>query len=173
MIKQVESFDQQHAGTEQRDLPWPEERQTLNESQVQELKNLLCAKIGEWAESGRLQKHPDLAQILNQWAKWGHSEQASAFTNKLIESDTGLLDYVYAYFKTSSLPTTVDLDLTAAWKLNLYKIQQMTDINRIDRRLRVIASYPGFARLDKYKRLSVRAFLLAMDQQRKKKEPQQ
>src|SRR5207245_3823950 len=77
----------------------PEEKRTVSPEHLAELEKLAEAKIGGWAEDGRLRVHSNLVSILHMWKQWSKEggNRVAAFVDEMIKDDEGLLALISAF----------------------------------------------------------------------------
>jgi len=173
LVKQVEKVYPEIPEDEEDEETIPWEKKLITKEQADELVNLVCEKIEKWAEDGRLLKNVDFADILIQWMKWRKPEQISEYIGRMIESDSGLIDFISGITKKSLISGVYDISLKRELMTNIHRIKQLADIEEIENRLRRISSYRGFVRLDKKKRAGVKEFLKARGQEEKVSKPKE
>lgn len=173
LVKQVEKVYPEIPGDEEDEESIPWEKKLITKEQAEKLVNKVCEKIESWAEDGRLLKHVDFADILIQWMKWRKPEQISGYIVKLIESDSGLIDFISGITKKSLISGVYDISLKRELMTNIHRIKQLADIGDIENRLRRISSYRGFIRLDKKKRAGVKEFLKVLGEKEKGAKPRE
>ena len=67
LVHEISVQGQQHGKYGLRKQAEPEERLTVNAKQLEQLEQLACNKIIEWAKDGRLARHRELPSILFRW----------------------------------------------------------------------------------------------------------
>lgn len=148
----------------------PESKRLLEQEQAKDLMNLTCGKIEEWALDGRLARHEFIGDILAFWMKWIDHGRIAGFVKQMIESDSGLLEFISGIVKKSSASGVYEISMEWELTTNIRRIEELSDLDEIVRRLRRISSYRGFANLDRSKKFAVREFLRAVEQLKPREE---
>lgn len=137
----------------------PEEERRVDVIQLEELEKIACDKIKIWADSGRLLENRHLVQILFDWKKWAGTENVKKFVKESIKSDDGLLKFVIGFLSKVKVSSMGNYTSTIKWEINLKNIEEFTPVNKIEPRLRKIATSKKFKSFDDKTRLAIDTFL--------------
>ena len=149
-------------------IPIPPDRELLEPEQQLKLVDLACAKIEEWAKNGKLLKNENFAYILTRWMLWRGAENVALYIPKMIESEFGLLDLITGITRKSIMPGFFDVSIERELLNNIYKLEKLTDLNAIKKRLIFLVRSRGYQRLEDYRRAAVKQFLLVMKEKEKR-----
>ena len=84
----------EHGKSETKDNVKPMEAWTINEHQLEELEQLMCSKVAEWAARDKLLRHRMSCTILYIWDRWCPSTNAQGFAKRIMHTDQGLLQLI-------------------------------------------------------------------------------
>lgn len=163
VVDEVSVQGQQHGKDDSKVKPEPEEKLTVNATQLTELEELACNKIESWANDGRLAKHRDLPSILFSWKRWGNPEDVDEFVNQMITDNDGLIDFVTSFLNKVTSSGMSDYVARISWHINLKSIAEFVDLKHIEPRIRDIFSSAEFEQLDDKKKLAIKTFLATID----------
>jgi len=153
--------DQVHAKYDLADHPKPEEEWIVTANQLKELENLVCGKIHDWANDGRLAKHTKLVEILFNWKRW-EPEEVNKFVNDMIKTDEGLIKFLSSFLSKSRSFTITDKVPKSSWTISIENIGHLAELDEIEKRIQSIASSPEFENLNKGEKLAIECFLEKM-----------
>jgi predicted KAP-like P-loop ATPase len=170
LVREVGLLGQQHGkGLPKGESADPEDRRTVGSDHLAELESLARAKIEEWATSGRLDKHPNLATVLFSWKRFADDggEQARAFVSKLVANDEGLVDFVTAFESKSYISGGSHPGVLIEYHMNLALLEEFVEVKAIEPRVRALAGSPMFGALQPSSQRAIGTFLDTFDGKRK------
>jgi predicted KAP-like P-loop ATPase len=165
IVHEVAVQGQQHGKNTSKDQPASEEKRTVTADQLEVLERLAVEKINLWADSGKLSTHKKLVGILFSWERWvsDGSSVVQAFVAKLIEDDSGLIQYLDSMAHQVSSHSAGDKVSKSDWKINLDNIEHFTPLDSVEPRVRSIFSSDDFKSLDERQQRAVTVFLDTFD----------
>lgn len=163
IVHEVGVQGQQHGKNTSKEKPEPEDKRTVNTKQLEELEQLACVKIENWANEGRLSKHRQLPNFLFNWKRWGNSKQVDDFVSNLIKDDNELIDFITSFLSKVKSHTVSDYGEKTNWRIHLKSIEEYVNIKQIEPKIRNIFSSANFTQLENQKRLAIKTFLDTVD----------
>lgn len=164
IVNEVSIQDQKHNKNKAKKEQDLNEKLTINEEQLKELKLIACGKIETWAKDGRLRKHNRLAYILFCWKNWNDKDDYKTFVDNLIKDDEGLLVFVVSFLSKSFSYGMSDYVGRINWRMDLKWMGQFVDPKTIEPRLRSKLSSDAFNKLLEKQQLAIRTFLDTFDE---------
>ena len=143
----------------------PEEKRTVNSKQLGELEKLAIVKIEKWAKEKPLSKSSHLASILYSWKRLTEpsSQPVKEYTNKLIESDEGIVDLIAAFLSKSTSHGLRDYVGRVQWRIRLESIEDFVPPKDIEPRVRIIVKSEDFKMLGEKQQKALQIFLDTYD----------
>lgn len=141
----------------------PEKERRVYSNQLEILEGLACQKIKIWANNGRLLENRHLVTILFNWKRWAGAEDVKKFVKESIKSNERLLKFIIGFLSKVKVQSMGDYTSTIEWQMNLKNIEEFIEINKIEPRLRKIATSKKFESFDDKTRLAIDTFLGVFD----------
>lgn len=136
-----------------------DEHRLLSHDHLTNLKKLICIKISEWAQSGRLQEHPERLSLMYAWSEWGDGHQCEQYVTILVKSDPGLVSFLQAALQKPILDAMTEYKKNADWEKSLVNITHFITIDLIKDRAKAIFEDNYFEKLRETEQLSIVIFL--------------
>ncbi len=122
----------------------------ISKDQYLELKDIVCNKIKELNETGRLVKDNNLATYLTYWHNWGHENDVINVFDSNFENNDDFIEFLY-HFRRNCISGGVHRREIAFDKISKYydlekvvnKIKEIKEIKHDDKKLREIVKYLG------------------------------
>lgn len=159
IIHEVSVQEQQHEKSGSK----PDEKRTVNKSQIELLKKIALERIEKWAADGILRDHEKLAAILFRWRDWGDIENVRNFANEMIKDDDGLVKFITAFLSQRQSYGMSDYVARIHWVMPLNNLKEFIDIDKIVVRLRQLLSPEAFKEFKEKQKLAVTTFLDTYD----------
>lgn len=163
LVNEISVQGQQHGKYGLKKHAEPDERLTVNAKQLEQLEQLACNRIIEWAKDGRLAKHRELPSILFRWKEWGNQDDVIQFVNQVIQDDDGLVVFITSFLSPVTSQGVGSYVGRTNWHINLKSIGNFIDVKKIESRLRNIISTSKFENLDEQQKLAVTILLDTID----------
>lgn len=141
----------------------PEEERRVDSKQLEILEDLACQKIKIWANNGHLLENRRLDLILFDWKRWAGAEDVNKFVKESIKSNEGLFKFIIGFLSKVKVQSVGDYTSKIEWQMNLKNIKEFIEINKIEPRLRKIATSKKFESFDDKTRLAIDTFLGVFD----------
>lgn len=75
----------------------PNDERIISSQDLEEFKKLGISKIKDAANDNSILNSPDPTNVLFRWQEWSEENEVKRWSKNKIESDSGLLDYLYAF----------------------------------------------------------------------------
>lgn len=111
---------------------------TVTTEHLQELKQLVIAKIRRAASEERLLFTPDLVHILYRWSDWGTADEARDWATEATSNDDGLLHLLTAAMGESKSQTLGERHVRRAYRLDPKALEPFIDVDTAADRLRAL-----------------------------------
>lgn len=143
----------------------PVEEREVNAEQLDILEAMTVQRIQDWAESGKLDNHPNLPSILYSWERWDKQNKniSKKFASKIISTDKGLIDFVTAFVSTSTSHTMGDHVSRKNLRISLKNLGDFVDVKEIEPRIRKFNKSSKFNELDIKQQKAIGVFLDTFD----------
>lgn len=162
-VHEISLQDQEHGKYGLKDNPKPEEERLLNSQQLEILEEIVCDKIDEWVQDGRLDKHKRLPKILFRWLRWGGNlNYIQQYVRRLI-SNEGLLEFLSGFLIRAFSQGATDKVGQFQWHMDIENVKKFADINDIEQRLRKIVKTEEVSKYSPNHILTINTFLDTID----------
>ncbi len=143
----------------------PVDEREVNAEQLDALEALTVQRIQDWAESGKLDSHPNLPSILYSWERWGKQNKnvSKEFANKIITTDKGLIDFITAFVSTSTSHTMGDNVSRNNLRISLKNLSDFVEVDEIEPRIRKLKVTKEFNGLNDKNKKAIEVFLNTFD----------
>jgi predicted KAP-like P-loop ATPase len=158
-VQEVAIEDQVHGKYGLAELPEPEEKWKVGSDQLVELEKIVCEKINEWVNNGKLIEHEHFDRIMYDWIRW-EPEKTIKFTNKMIITDQGLITFITHFLHKSRSVTITNKVSESFWTMNLEGIELLVKFDEIKIfRIHKIISSSSFDDLEEDKQYAIKLLL--------------
>lgn len=143
----------------------PVEEREVNTEQLDALETITVQRIQDWAETGKLDDHPNLPSILYSWERWdkGNKNVSKEFASKIITTDNGLINFITAFVSTSTSHTMGDHVSRKNLRISLKNLGDFVEVNKIEPRIRKLKNSKGFNELNDKNKKAIEVFLNTFD----------
>ncbi|PYT56973.1 MAG: hypothetical protein DMG35_21145 [Acidobacteria bacterium] len=107
----------------------------LDDTSVDDLKQILVEKIRKAAESGRLAAHPQLGTLLGVWAEWAGPDEPKSWVENFTQTDEGLVVFLEAMTEKATSAGSDDSLPREIWYTQLKIIERFIDPEVVASRL--------------------------------------
>ena len=137
----------------------PLEYRDLSPEQLDSLKQLTVNRIENWAQTKRLDEHPQLFLILRAWKEWSNDDSCNIYVKQLTDTDHGLV-----YFLTATLSGPITQAMTkyvknVSWGNSLQNINEFIAADSLKERAKSIFEDGYFEKLREREQLAVMIYL--------------
>lgn len=151
--------EQGHEHLEDRDMFLPESYRDLTQEQLNILKTLAATRIQNWADSGRLDNHPELKLILYAWAEFADKTQVTHYVEKLTSADKGLVTFLVSILNEPILNAMTKYNTEINREKFLNEIKDFIEPDKLKDRAKAIFEDNYFEKLREQEQLAVMIFL--------------
>jgi len=166
IVHEVGVLGQEHGKrTSKPGQPGPEEKRTVNTAQLEELEELACVRIREWAAAGRLREHPHVVSILYSWQRWcpDGKEAVLQFVRDLVATEGGVVRLIEAFVGKSYSHGMGDYVGRVSWTIDLKAVSDFISVDELTPRVRAILSGSECHGLEPDKRQALQTFIDTLD----------
>jgi len=135
VVREVGLQGQQHGkGRVSGEVADPEDRRSVTPDQLVKLERQALGKIEDWANSGRLGTHHNLASILFSWRRLSEDseEKLRLFVADLIKTDEGLVNFVKAFESKSFTQGFSDRVGRFEYHISLKSLEEFVDVKVVE-----------------------------------------
>jgi predicted KAP-like P-loop ATPase len=161
IVHELNAQSDQHVENEDSFLP--SEHRDLNQSQLNQLRELASEKIAYWARIDRLIEHPKLLPILLAWKDWGHGEDCQQFIDLSVRTDRGLLFFLGAALQIPVEQAVSKQEKNPEWKKYLDNITYFVPTETLQAHAITIFEDDSFEQLREKEQLAILIFLDLID----------
>ena len=165
LVHEIGVQGRQHGKFTSKDRPEPETNRTVNSEQLQQLEQLACEKIQEWALTGRLKSHPRVLSILYSWKRWCPlgEQEVKNFVREMVAEDEGLITFLVSCLSKSFVHGMVDHVARMEYRIHLDSVKEFIPLADIEPRAREICERPDFNSLASEQKTALAVFCDTLD----------
>lgn len=156
IVSEVATLGQQHGkyGSQAK----PDSECLFNAQHVEELEKIALAKIKEAVSNNELLNAPNLARILYRWRDWENLESVRKWTEQVITSDQGLVDFLTGFLSKGYSQSISDRVASVKWHLDPKSLEPFINPSEIAERCKnLLKSSPDWL-MDR-KKIAVETFV--------------
>jgi len=127
--------------------------------QLNSLRKMAVDKIIHWADRDRLVEHPQLLPILYAWKMWGDEEQCKRYVEHIVQSDRGLLAFLYAVLKEPVTEAMTEEESNPEWNNYRSRIEDFIPADKLLFHARELFQDDYFVKLRETEQLTLLIFL--------------
>ncbi len=121
----------------------PESKLLIDSNQLQELEHLICSKINQWAEDGRLIQSSHMYTILKLWERWDYGKKHQEVIGNIVSNNISFSKLI-----TSMLSPRVTASETI-WKIDIDSLKELTGLDDVKERISKIKESSDYDALSK------------------------
>jgi Predicted P-loop ATPase len=158
-VWEIDFQDELHGKYHYKEAKTPEEDLTLSADHLDLLEKLACDKIKTWAENGKLESHPKIVPILEEWKQWGGDKKSiENVIEKVIKDDNNLVNFVSNCISRSYSHSINDYVGITTWRISFGLLEDFVDLSVIESRMNEIKTLNKFETMNDIEKLAVKLF---------------
>jgi len=145
--------------SEESDTFLPLEFRDFLPDQLASLQKLAVNQIQNWANTSRLQDHPQILSILNAWRDWGDADACRKYVKQLTDTDRGLIAFLTAALNPAINESMSDYEKNPLWETYLTEIDSFISVKKLEQHAKELFEDPYFEKLREKEQLALMIFL--------------